>query len=124
MASLYGLYSNVTLFTTIIIVLSIWSLVWKGLALWRAARKKSKGWFVILLIINSAGLLPILYLLFSKKPRKTREDFGSLKDRKKEVAISPKDEVSRIKIARNTKLPSKESKPKKESPSDSNKSIK
>ena len=46
----------------------IWSLVWKGLALWRAARNSSKPWFVVLLIINTAGILEILYLyVFSKK---------------------------------------------------------
>lgn len=42
----------------------IWSLIWKGLALWRAARAQQAAWFVALLVVNTAGLLEIVYLLF------------------------------------------------------------
>jgi len=49
-------------------LLIVWSLVWKGLALWKAAREGSKVWFVVLLILNTAGILDILYLyVFSVK---------------------------------------------------------
>ncbi len=49
-------------------IVLIWSIVWKGLALWRAAREGSKPWFVALLVINTLGILEILYLyVFSKK---------------------------------------------------------
>ena len=45
-----------------------WCLAWKGVALWKAAKADSKKWFVALLIINTVGLLEILYIyLFSKK---------------------------------------------------------
>ena len=48
-------------------LLLVWSLYWKARALWRAARKDDKLWFVALLIINTAGILEILYLYkFSK----------------------------------------------------------
>lgn len=47
-------------------ILAVWDLVWKGMALWRAARIGQKGWFIALLIINSAGILPIIYLLIKK----------------------------------------------------------
>lgn len=51
-----------------IIVLVIWSVIWKGLALWKAAQKGSKAWFVVLLVVNTIGILEILYLyVFSKK---------------------------------------------------------
>lgn len=50
------------------LVIAVWSLIWKGLALWKAAREGSKEWFVALLIINTIGILEILYLyVFSKK---------------------------------------------------------
>jgi len=42
--------------------LLVWSLVWKGMALWHAARKGETYWFVALLIVNTAGILEILYL--------------------------------------------------------------
>ena len=51
-----------------IFLIAIWSLYWKARALWRAARLGEKGWFVALLLINTAGILDILYLyIFSKR---------------------------------------------------------
>ena len=55
-------------------LLIIWSIVWKGLALWRAARAGHKSWFVAMLVINTLGILEILYLyVFSKKTRQAKE---------------------------------------------------
>ena len=54
----------------IIIVIALWELVWKGLALWKAAHNEHLAWFVIILIINSAGLLPIIYLLMHRNKLK------------------------------------------------------
>lgn len=42
----------------------IWSLVWKGLALWRSARRGQRYWFLIILVINTFGILEILYLFY------------------------------------------------------------
>ena len=51
-----------------IIVLGIWSTVWKAFALYRAGVNQSPGWFVCLLIFNTVGILEILYLfVFGKK---------------------------------------------------------
>jgi hypothetical protein len=47
-------------------VVLIWDIIWRGLALWRAAREKSKGWFVAILLLNTVGLLPIVYLLYTR----------------------------------------------------------
>jgi len=53
-------------------VLLAWSLFWKGLALWKSARRGEKWWFIVLLVINTVGLLEILYLfVFSRYERKT-----------------------------------------------------
>lgn len=66
---------NTTLSSTqvyVIIGLTAWSLLWKGLALWRAAGQKDKIWFIVLLIVNTLGLLDILYLfVFSKYTKKS-----------------------------------------------------
>ncbi len=49
-------------------LLMVWSLVWKGLALWKSARKGQNVWFVVFLLVNTLGILEILYLyVFSKK---------------------------------------------------------
>lgn len=52
-----------------IIPLSLWSLVWKGWALWRAGRLNQSVWFVVMLLLNTLGILEILYIFyFSKLP--------------------------------------------------------
>ena len=35
----------------------IWSLIWKGVALWKAARNSDTAWYIILLIVNTVGIL-------------------------------------------------------------------
>lgn len=48
--------------------LIVWSLIWKAVALWKAARNNDLGWYVALLILNTAGILEIIYIYgFSKK---------------------------------------------------------
>jgi len=54
------------------VILAIWSIIWKGFALWKAAHKEDKPWFIALLILNTAGLLEIFYLfVFSRRMYKT-----------------------------------------------------
>lgn len=49
--------------------LIIWSLAWKGIALWKAGRNGQLPWFVVLLFINTLGLLEIIYIAFFQSPR-------------------------------------------------------
>jgi methionyl-tRNA synthetase len=52
----------------VLAILVIWSLIWKGVALWKAARNSHTAWYVIMLIVNTAGILEIIYIFgFSKK---------------------------------------------------------
>jgi len=52
----------------IAILISLWVLPWKAVALWKAAKNDSKPWFVVLLILNTLGILEILYIfVFGKK---------------------------------------------------------
>ena len=58
---------------SILLALVIWTTVWKGLALWKSARISHRWWFIILLVVNTLGILEIFYLfVFSKKD--TREE--------------------------------------------------
>ncbi|MEY4731594.1 MAG: hypothetical protein RL681_540 [Candidatus Parcubacteria bacterium] len=53
-----------------ILIVALWTIYWKGRALWHAARKGDSVWFVVLLVVNTVGILEILYLyVFSKKER-------------------------------------------------------
>ncbi|OHA60093.1 MAG: hypothetical protein A2589_00200 [Candidatus Vogelbacteria bacterium RIFOXYD1_FULL_46_19] len=56
-----------SLFWGVILVLIVWSTVWKGLALWQAARRGDKGWYIAMLILQTAGILEIIYLVFVAK---------------------------------------------------------
>ncbi len=47
-----------------IIPLAIWSLLWTGLALWHAARRAEKWWFILFLLVHTVGILEIIYLVF------------------------------------------------------------
>lgn len=48
-------------------VIFVWSLVWKMIALWKSARKGHIIWFVIMAVVNTIGILEILYIfVFSK----------------------------------------------------------
>ncbi len=55
----------------IIIAAILWSLVWKGLALWHSARRGQYWWFIIMLFVNTLGILEIIYLFFVAKLRFT-----------------------------------------------------
>lgn len=52
---------------TILGVVSIIELVLKGYALWKAAQAKHQWWFIAILILNTFGLLPLVYILFFQK---------------------------------------------------------
>jgi len=59
----------------LLILLIIWSLIWKGFALWKSARLNQPIWFVVLLVVNTFGILEILYIFVLSKmsaPRKKK----------------------------------------------------
>jgi methionyl-tRNA synthetase len=51
----------------VLFALVAWSVIWKGLALWRAGRKEHLAWFIVLLVVNTCGILEIIYLLTAGK---------------------------------------------------------
>ena len=59
-------YHVTTMWAVIIAVLAIWELAWKGVALWRASRANQLTWYIAILVINTVGILPILYILISR----------------------------------------------------------
>jgi len=59
------------LWIVLIYILIIWSAIWKLIALWKCGRNNQLAWFVVIGILNTAGILPIIYLIwFQKKSRK------------------------------------------------------
>lgn len=47
-----------------ILLLSVWESVWKAIALWKAAKNNQLTWYVCILVFNTVGILPILYIKF------------------------------------------------------------
>ena len=57
----------------LILIAGLWVLPWKGVALWKSARRGEKIWFIALLVINTMALLEILYIfIFSKKEKSAK----------------------------------------------------
>lgn len=57
-----------------LVLLAIWSLIWKGLALWHSAHRDQKTWFIVLLVLNTAGILEIIYLFAVAKIQKSKNE--------------------------------------------------
>ena len=74
-----GVSSSVAVF--LIVIIGIWSLVWKGIALWKSAGKKQLIWFIVFIFINTVGILEILYIyVFSKMDYSSKKAGSNKKD--------------------------------------------
>lgn len=77
---------------TVLIIVMIWSSIWKAIALWKSGRNNQLVWFIVLFLLNTVGILEIIYLVwFHKKPRaakryakKKAEKISRKKRRKRE----------------------------------------
>jgi len=58
------------LFIPIIVLIAIWDAVWKAIGLWKSGRNNQLAWFVVLFIFNTAGILPIVYIVFFQKKKR------------------------------------------------------
>jgi hypothetical protein len=54
----------------VILLITAWSIFWKGMGLWRAARNNHKWWFLAILLLNTLGILEMIYIFgVNKKQR-------------------------------------------------------
>lgn len=53
----------------VLIILIIWEVTWKLIALWKAGRNNHLAWFICIAIINTVGILPIVYILMHGNKR-------------------------------------------------------
>ena len=56
--------NSILLFLLLVV---IWVLPWKGMALWKAARSGHKIWFIVLLVVNTLAILEIVYIFIVSK---------------------------------------------------------
>ncbi len=57
--------------------LLLWSYAWKGIALWRAARDNQRNWFIVMIVLPTAGILEIVYLFRFAKNKLTLSEIKS-----------------------------------------------
>jgi hypothetical protein len=74
---MYNLYNNASYLNIILLVLAIWTIPWKGYALWLAAKRGQKIWFIVMLILNTVGILEIFYIfqIVKKSWAEVKSDF-------------------------------------------------
>lgn len=57
-----------------LIVLYFWSIIWKGIGLWKTSKNNQRNWFIAILVLNTVGILEIAYLFFFAKKKLTLND--------------------------------------------------
>jgi formate-dependent nitrite reductase membrane component NrfD len=54
-------------------IVMVWSAIWKAIALWKAARRGETAWYVIMLLLNTLGILEIIYIFaIAKNPKESK----------------------------------------------------
>lgn len=53
----------------LIIILAVWEMAWKWIALWKAGKNRQLTRFIFIFIFNTAGILPIVYLILNRKKK-------------------------------------------------------
>ena len=56
-----------------IILIAVWSMAWKLIALWKSAKNNHLAWFIVMAILNTVGILPILYIFIFSDMQKSRK---------------------------------------------------
>jgi len=67
----------IPLFIILFVILIAAVVTLKGYALWHAAKRNEVGWFIALLIVNTIGILEIIYLYFIVGKWSSGSDSGS-----------------------------------------------
>jgi hypothetical protein len=55
-------------FVVLVVAIAIWDAVWKLIGMWKAAKRDSLLWFILIAVLNTAGILPIIYIYLVAKP--------------------------------------------------------
>lgn len=70
----WSLQENRDSFVLILTAISLWSLPWKALALWKSAKENHKIWFIIFMIVNTLAILEIVYLFILPRFKKNKNN--------------------------------------------------
>ncbi len=71
LSNVFGISYKAMLFLFVLVV--VWSAIWKLMAMWKSARNGALVWFVVFGLVNTLGILEILYIyVFSKMKTKKK----------------------------------------------------
>ena len=70
LAALIGISTAMVAF--LFVVISVWEAVWTGLAMWKAAKKNHKWWFILFFVLSLLAIPEIIYLIVNRK-KETQE---------------------------------------------------
>ncbi|MDP2947585.1 MAG: DUF5652 family protein [Nanoarchaeota archaeon] len=56
----------------LLVIVGLWDSAWKIVGAWRAGRNNQLGWFVAILIFNTVGILPLIYLVWFERKREVK----------------------------------------------------
>ncbi|HVZ58242.1 MAG TPA: DUF5652 family protein [Patescibacteria group bacterium] len=65
--------NNFAQFLPLLTPLLVIEIILKSIALWKAARHNQVYWFIAIVIVNSVGILPLIYILFFQQDRKAKK---------------------------------------------------
>jgi len=57
----------------VIWLIMLWTLPWKGVALWKASKNNHKKWFIALLLVNTMAILEIIYVFYFSKEKQLKD---------------------------------------------------
>ena len=57
----------------IIWLMLLWTMPWKGFALWKAAQNHHQKWFIAILLVNTLAILEIVYIFYFSKEKQIKE---------------------------------------------------
>jgi heme A synthase len=71
LSNVFGISYKAMLFIFVLVV--VWSAIWKLMAMWKAAKKGAIAWFIVFGLVNTVGILEILYIyVFSNMKTKDK----------------------------------------------------
>ena len=71
---MYNSFFTNSILMTFLMIAILWEATWKIIAMWKAGRNNHLAWYICIALINTVGILPIVYILMHRKnPIKNEE---------------------------------------------------
>jgi len=72
MTSYYAAHGLPGWVIAVIVIVGLWEVIWKAIGLWHAGSDRNLLWFVLMFVLNTLGILEIIYVFGISRPRRAR----------------------------------------------------